>query len=238
MAGIPPHVVGLLMPNAIYETPASCKAARGGDTPDPPPAARHAVPARGRPRSSAADAAIFSATLELLPEQGFRSFSMEAVAVKAGVSKATLYRRFPSKHELVAAALRTIRSISAVPNTGSVRGDLVELVRLEVARAKRVPHLGRLAARLLSDLADEPAMLALVHETVMAIDRQRLGEIVRRGIVRGELRAELNVALATELLHASLIFRFLVSGGRLSTLGARNLTPLIDTLLAGLARRA
>ena len=193
--------------------------------------------ARGRPRSSAVDAAVLSATLELLPEQGFRSFSMEAVAAKAGVSKATLYRRFPSKYELVAAALRTIRSVGSAPDTGSFRGDLLELVRQEVARAKRVPHIGRLAARLLGDLADEADMLALVHETVLATDHERLGAIVRRGIARGELRSELDVALATELLHASLIFRFLASGGRLSTLGGRNLTPLIDTLLVGLARR-
>jgi len=163
---------------------------------------------------------------------------MEAVALKACVSKATLYRRFPSKHELVAAALRTVRSVSTAPDTGSFRGDLLELVRREVARAKRVPHIGRLAARLLGDLADEPDMLVLVHETVLAIDRERLGEIVRRGIARGELRAKLDVALATELLHASLIFRFLTSGGRLSTLRGSDLTPLIDTLLAGLARRS
>jgi AcrR family transcriptional regulator len=225
------------MARTIYETLASRKEPRGGSTPDPPPDTRRLVRARGRPRSTAADAAILSATLELLPEQGFRSFSMEAVAAKACVSKATLYRRFPSKHELVAAALRTIRSVSAAPDTGSVRGDLRELVRREVAHAKRVPHLGRLAARLLGDLADEPDMLALVHKTVMAIDRVRLAEIVRRGIARGELRADLEVALATEILHASLIFRFLASGGRLSTLGGTHLTPLIDTLLAGLARR-
>jgi len=230
-------MVVLLMARMIYETMPSRNTRCTGSTTDPRPHARRVARARGRPRSSAADAAILSAALELLPEQGFRSFSMEAVAVKAGVSKATLYRRFPSKHELVAAALRTIRSASTAPDTGSFRGDLIELVRQEVARAKHVPHIGRLAARLLGDLADEADMLALVHETVMATDRERLSAIVRRGIARGELRAELDVALATELLHASLIFRFLASGGRLSTLGGRNLTPLIDTLLVGLARR-
>ena len=65
---------------------------------------------RGRPRSAEADAAIERATLELLPEHGLRGLSMEEVARRAGVSKATLYRRFPSKKELVEAALRAIRA--------------------------------------------------------------------------------------------------------------------------------
>jgi AcrR family transcriptional regulator len=162
---------------------------------------------------------------------------MEAVATRAGVSKATLYRRFPSKRELIAAALRTIRSTRPVPDTGSFRGDLREMVRREVARAKRVPHIGRLSARLLGDVADEPDMLALLRETVMAIDYAMLGEIVRRGIARGELRPDLDVSLASELLHATLVFRFLTSGGRRDPLSDRNSTRLIDTLLVGLAHR-
>lgn len=199
-------------------------------------ATRSARP-RGRPRSPAADAAIFRAALEILPEQGFRAFSMEAVATRAGVSKATLYRRFPAKRELIAAALRTIRSDRPAPDTGSFRGDLRALVRREVERTKRLPRFGRLAASLLADVADEPDMLALVEKTVMAIDYAMLGEIVRRGIKRGELRPDLDVGLGVELLHAALVFRFLTSGAQRDPLAGPDSQRLVDTLMVGLGNR-
>jgi AcrR family transcriptional regulator len=162
---------------------------------------------------------------------------MEAVAARARVSKATLYRRFPSKRELIAAALRTIRSARPVSETGSFRGDLRELVRREVARAKRVPHIGLLSAHLLGDMADEPELLALVRETVIAADYGMLGEIVRRGIARGELRPDLDICLASEVLQAALVFRFLTSGGRSDPLGGRNAARLVDMLLVGFANK-
>lgn len=242
VVGSVPCVLGFLMSRAGSKTGSASTvsadpAGRGRASGKLPfPTGTSAGRIRGRPRSPQADAAIFRATLELLPEQGFRAFSMEAVAARARVSKATLYRRFPSKRELIAAALRAIRSTRPAPDTGSFRGDLRELVRREVARAKRVPHIGRLAARLLGDMADEPDMLALVQETVMAIDCAMLSEIVLRGIARGELRPNLDVSLASEILHASLVFRFLTSGGRLNPMASRDSSRLVNTLLAGFAR--
>ncbi len=90
--------------------------------------------------------------------------------------------------------------------------------------------------RWLGDLTDEPSMLARAHEIATATDHQRLAGIVRGGTARGELRAKLDVALATEFLHAAPILCFLTSGGRFRTLAATRLTPLIDILRAGLAR--
>jgi AcrR family transcriptional regulator len=233
-------VVEFGMPKSIYETPPSRKEKKVGSRrhPSRPKTADHVDPTtskRGRPRSARADAAIFRATLELLPEHGLRGLSMEAVAAKAGVGKATLYRRFPSKQELVAATLRTIRSTKPPLDTGSVRGDILALVRREIAAAKRVPHLSRFAPRLLADVADEPEMLAIAQETVVTNDREMLGEIVRRGIMRGELRPDLDVDSAAELLHAPLIYRFLMSGGRLDAFRGSDFMRLIDTFLAGLA---
>ncbi len=236
-------MVGFDMPGAHSKTgapstPRPAGAGKGRKAgPEGRSDAKRSARPRGRPRSPEADAAIYRAALEILPEQGFRAFSMEAVATRAGVSKATLYRRFPSKRELIAAALRTIRSTRPAPDTGSFRGDLRALVSREVERAKHLPRFGRLAASLLADVADEPEMLTLVQETVMAIDYAMLGEIVRRGITRGELRADLDVQLASEILHGSLVFRFLTSGGRRDPLGGRESPRIIDMLLAGFGNR-
>jgi AcrR family transcriptional regulator len=190
---------------------------------------------RGRPRSADADAAIFAATLELLPGLGLHRLSMEAVAGKAGVGKATLYRRFASKRELVAAALRTIRSDGPAPDTGSVRGDYLQLAKREVTAARRIPGLEQFAPRLLSDAAGDPELMALAQKTVLAADRTRIAEILHRGVERGELRKDLDIDLATDLLHAPLIYQFLLSGKGLSAIRASYIEKMMDLLEEGLA---
>ena len=83
----------------------------------------------GRPRSAAAHQAILDATVQLLSEVGFAATTVEAVAARAGVGKATVYRRWPSKVPLVIDALdaRAIEQVP-IPRTGSVRGDLIEFL--------------------------------------------------------------------------------------------------------------
>src|SRR5690348_858771 len=85
-------------------------------------------PRPGRHRSASADAAILDATLELLRERGYRALTVAAVIERAGVSSATLYRRWPSKPELVAAAIASLVPESFEVDTGTLRGDMSAFV--------------------------------------------------------------------------------------------------------------
>ena len=190
---------------------------------------------RGRPRSAEADIAIERATLELLPQHGLRGLSMEAVAKRAGVSKATLYRRFPSKRDLVAAALRSIRTTQPAPDTGSVLGDLLALLQRERSAAKSVPDVARLAAKLLADADNDAELFRLAQRTLIAFDRRAIRQVLSRGIKRGELRADIDIGLATDILHGSLVSRFLLSGKGIAGLRPSYVGPLIETLLTGFA---
>ncbi len=189
---------------------------------------------RGRPRSAEATTAIERATLELLPEHGLRGLSMEEIARRAGVSKATLYRRFSSKKELVAAALSAIRTAQPVPDTGSVAGDLAALFKRERSAAKWVPDIARLVAKLLADSADDAKLFELVQRTLIAFDRRAIGEVLTRGMKRGELRRDTNVGLATDILHGTVVYRVLLSGQGLASLRPSYVRCLLETLLAGL----
>ena len=190
---------------------------------------------RGRPRSAEADAAIERATLELLPEHGLRGLSMEQVARRAQVSKATLYRRFRSKKELVTAALRSIRTAQPAPDTGSVLGDLLALLQRERSAAKRLPDVARLAAKLLADAVDDAELFRLAQRTLIAFDRHAIRQVLSRGIKRGELRTDIDIGLATDILHGSLVSRFLLSGKGIAGLRPSYVGPLIETLLTGFA---
>src|SRR5580704_13775479 len=84
----------------------------------------------GRPRSEAAEQAIIEATLDVFAEKGFEGVCVELVAARAGVGKATIYRRWPNKEELLLAALGSLKSPYPEPEGGSVRDDLLAIVRV------------------------------------------------------------------------------------------------------------
>lgn len=192
-------------------------------------------PQRGRPRSERADIAIRVAVVSMLPEHGFRALSMEAVAARAGVSKATLYRRYKSKEDLVADALRAVRTDSSVPDLGSVRGELLVLLGRKLTAVRWIPDAPRVAARLLGDAATDAKLRKLVEETLIAPDRRMICLVLARGIARGELRSDLDVDLATDILYGTLIYRLVLSGEGLVAGRTKHLTKLLDTLVLGFA---
>src|SRR6266516_6389447 len=112
---------------------------------------------RGRPRSEKAQNAILEAAAELLLEQGLAAVSMDAVAARAGVSKATIYRWWPTKETLALDALfHEWETAPTLPNTGSLRGDLLALLRPWVRRLRSRPY-GRVIAALLAEAHADPA---------------------------------------------------------------------------------
>jgi AcrR family transcriptional regulator len=185
----------------------------------------------GRPRSTAADEAIVGATLGLLLEHGYRGLTMEQVRARAGVGKATLYRRYGSKEELVADAVRHLNQEIPVPDTGSVRGDLLAVASAVLAAADRV-GVATFVPRMLADVAGDPEMHAIFYENLVAPRRAMMAEVLRRGLERGALREDLDVELAVDLFAGPWVYRLLISGGALPEIGPEG---LVDLVLGGIA---
>jgi AcrR family transcriptional regulator len=187
----------------------------------------------GRPRSPQAHAAILRAALELALEGGLRGLSMEAIAARAGVGKATIYRRWKSKEALFVEAVRSIAVNPELPDTGTVRGDFEAASGAAVGRMD--PEAFRVIPRLLADAADDPALLDALHAALLRPRREAVGAILRRGVERGELRADLDVDLAVDMLIGPLIARVLTSGGDPGALEDGLPMRVYDTLAAGIA---
>jgi AcrR family transcriptional regulator len=188
----------------------------------------------GRPRSPEAHAAILRAALELAVEGGLRGLSMEAIAARAGVGKATIYRRWKSKAALVAEAIGTIAVTPAVPDTGSVHGDFTATSSAAVDRM--APEAFRVLPRLMADAGDDPELLEALHEALVRPRRAVLSEILRRGIARGEVRADIDLDLVIDMLLGPLIARVLMSGGDPTALDGLPMR-VFETLAAGIATR-
>ena len=168
---------------------------------------------RGRPRDARADEAIIQATLELIAERGIHEFRTEDVATRAGVGKGAIYRRYPSKDELVTAAIGALVDEQiVVPDTGSTRDDLLALMREAVELYRRsVP--GRLMPNLVSAMAQRPDLARALRDGFLAKRRDSLTQVLRRGIRRGDLRDDLDLELALDVLGGPLFYRLLITGG-------------------------
>ncbi|WP_285689090.1 TetR/AcrR family transcriptional regulator [Actinoplanes sp. NBRC 103695] len=159
--------------------------------------------APGRPRSAKADEAIMSAVIDLLSEgQAGSALSMEAVAARAGVGKATIYRRWPNKEAMLIDAVRTMKGPPVRPPGESVRGDLIALASAN--RGKRMEAYGKVTACLLPDLLRDEELRA-AFAAVMEPRRNLTREVLRRGIANGELRADLDVELSLLMLTAPIM---------------------------------
>ena len=183
---------------------------------------------RGRPRSETAHRAILDATLTLLDEGGYRPLTIEAVAARAGVGKTTIYRRWPSKLELVIEAVSELRPALPTEDTGSLQGDFNAFQRTQITRVAAGP-LPRIAPRLIAEsVGDEELHAAIKRELIEPI-REALGEVLRRGVDRGELRRDLDLELATDIVHGTLVYRMLLSQGNL--MAAANVVPRVLDLM-------
>jgi AcrR family transcriptional regulator len=154
----------------------------------------------GRPRSSHADAAIIDAVLGLLAEgTTVEALTMEAVAARAGVGKATIYRRFADKDELVLAAVAAIKQPPPEPAGASVRDDLIELARHVASLREGVA--GQIMPCMIPEL-QRPGRLRDLYLKLVEERREITRTVLRRGIATGELRPDTDVELATVLLSA------------------------------------
>lgn len=191
-------------------------------------------PARspGRPRSERAHRAILDAALDLFVEQGYEAMSIEGVAARAGVGKTTIYRRWPSKQDLVIDAIDELILVVEPPDTGSLREDLVDLLtQLQVILTSS--RAGEVFPRMMPHVAGGSplgrAYLQRVIEPRFAMLRTTLGHAVERG----EFPADADPELVRGLLVGPLLMWKLI--GRLTRQGARERAEqIVDTLLKGL----
>lgn len=163
----------------------------------------------GRPRDPKLDAAITDATLELLAEIGYAALTIEAVATRAGVGKATLYRRWPGKVQLVVDAVRTLSEQPDPDTSAGVRDELVEL--LEAVRRKSGSSLaGRIFPRLIGDSADNPEFMRRYREQVLDPRRDRFRTALLRGVEQGLVRTDVDTDHAIDLLVGPMAYRNLI----------------------------
>ncbi len=190
----------------------------------------------GRPRSERADQAIIDAALQLFAESGPEGLCIEQVAVRAGVGKATIYRRWPGKEDLLLDALGALGALHAplpAPQGKSVRSDLIALLEA-MCRDSADPRRARELALLQGEGRRYPRLMSRCAETVVEPRREVLRSVLRRGVATGELREDTDVEAAMLLLSGAVLAQARPRPPRPDTRFARR---VVDELLRGLAAR-
>lgn len=165
---------------------------------------------RGRPRNLACDRAIEDAAIDLLVEDGFGRMSMEGIAARAGVGKATIYRRWETKAALVVDAVHNCCGEQfEPPATGSARADLIEMLRQNLVRAQQ--H-GPVMQAFAAELGRHPELAETFRNTFLAGRRAVVQEILQRGVSTGELPADADVELLVDIGPALVWHRLTVTG--------------------------
>lgn len=165
--------------------------------------------ALGRPRDPKLDSAILAATLELLASEGYDGLTIEAVAAMAGVGKASVYRRFSNKEELVVEAVASLSEQPEWRDGMGVRDELVAL--LETIRRKNDSSIsGKIFPRLLSAGIENPMLLQRYREQVLDPRRQRFLDVMERGIAEGMIRPDVDPGHAVDLVVGPMVYRNLI----------------------------
>ncbi len=187
----------------------------------------------GRPRSEVAHRAILDAAREELIEVGYTRLRLEKVASRAGVGKATIYRRWPSKEALCQELLAELAAPHiAIAETGDTRDELLAAVTNAMQAVTETPF-GPVIRALLSQIAGNPVLGDPFRATVVQARRDEVAHVIERGIARGDLRRDADIDIATELLVGPVYFRFMFGGDLTAAFALR----LVDTVYRGYGRR-
>jgi AcrR family transcriptional regulator len=167
------------------------------------------TPRRGRPRAEGLDQALLDVTLQLAGEVGIHGMSMDDLAQRAGVSKATIYRRWPSKERLVLEALDQAMRPFDLIDTGSLRGDLDDYLG-ELARRMTEGKASDVLPDLIAASVRDAGLQSSLDEYIR-YRRQPLSTILGRGIQRGELSHATDVEVLIDALIGPFVYRRLLS---------------------------
>ena len=187
----------------------------------------------GRPRDPGYDKVILDATFEILLDKGYAGLTIDGVAARTGVGRPTIYRRWQSKPALVIAALTQSPHLSLTPDTGSLRDDLLAFQRDQVKLMDR-PASRRITAGLVADLVADPELAETYLGDYVGLRQTSVREALQRGIERGELRADADLALIYDLLIGPLFMRSVVRG---ELLGPDMAEQTVDLVLTAFGTR-
>jgi AcrR family transcriptional regulator len=164
---------------------------------------------RGRPRSRLTEKAILRAASEIVIASGLAEMTIEAVAERAGVGKASIYRRWPSKGALAFdAVVDTILASEPTPDTGSLEGDLAHIAKSWV-RLANIRRAGRTLAHFIAEVQSDPDLAVAWRERFVSRIRKERRPIIERAIARGDIPAGSDPEVIMDLLYGPLYHRYL-----------------------------
>jgi AcrR family transcriptional regulator len=188
---------------------------------------------RGRPRRATASDAIVEATLRLLGERGLQGATIDAIATRAGVGRNTIYRRWASKEELIADALRELTAELDIDGD-DLHSRLLEWIR-DYARVLADPVFGRILPAVLGELQRNPAFARLYADRVVHPRRQALLDLLTQARERGEIRPDADLEHVADLLAGPPFLRLLPLG--LPPVTEQYPHELIETIWRGIEPR-
>jgi AcrR family transcriptional regulator len=187
---------------------------------------------RGRPRDPRTDERIIEAAAALLRRRGFERMTVDDVAAEAGVGKATVYRRWPSKDDLAVAAMERLYSVEiAAPDTGSLRGDLTESYRSVIAFVSSAEGEAYLKMSIAESVRDERIAALYRRATERAETQAR--RMFERAVARGEIREDVDLDCGVQWLGGVIAVRA-ITNRPLPTL--EDVPRLVDLTLRGVLR--
>ena len=168
----------------------------------------------GRPLDLSRDADILDAALDVLAEEGFDGMTIDMVAARAKAGKATLYRRWPSKTELVIDAVACMKNsdinLDDLPDTGTLRGDLIAMMK--PAPIRDATHKMRVMAGLVSLIARNPELAEAARAAVIAPRAEINRRFLQRAIDRGEIPADIDIPLIAMISPSMVTYRTMMLG--------------------------
>lgn len=177
-----------------------------------------------RPKSSTDE--ILALTFQLIADHDVSGVSVDMVAAKSGVSKATIYRRWRSREELIQATIDGMRRPARDPDTGSLRGDLTTLLN-ELVEFLNRPVGGKVFAAFLNAAVRNPDLSALNREMTKDV-RSVYGKVIRRAIKRGELADDVDIRLLIDILISPFLYCLLVDN---ASARQADIQPLIAVVM-------
>jgi AcrR family transcriptional regulator len=186
----------------------------------------------GRPRSEQSRTAVLRATSQLINEVGLRAMTTDEIASRSGVSKATIYKWWPTKYAVaVEAFLSQMDAQSADPDTGSAREDFRRTLRglMRFYRSKN----GRAYAQLVGEAQFDPRIGKELREHLIGSRRQVMRAILTRGVERGELSPDIDTEVVIDLIFGPAMYRLVAGHAPLNNASA---DAIVDTAMRALAR--